>query len=245
MLTAGKNAVIELLKGETTVNKVMLLKNSNDIALNRIAAMARDKKVKVMFVPKEFLDKIGNGLKHQGVLADTADFKYCEIDDILEHAEKAGRPPLVVLLDGITDPHNLGSVIRTAECAGADGIIIPRHRACLVNDTVIKTASGAAEYMNIAAVSNLNSAIDYLKKKNLFIAACDMDGEIMYRSDLTGALGIVIGSEGEGISRLTKEKCDFAVSIPLFGNISSLNASVAAGLVIYEAVRQRTGVKKQ
>ena len=239
MLTAGKNAVIELLKGETTVNKIMILKNSNDMALNRIATMARDKKIKVMYVPKEFLDKAGKGLRHQGVLADTADFVYCELDDILKNAEEKNHSPFLIILDGITDPHNFGAIIRTAECAGVDGIIIQRHRACLVTETVIKTASGAAEYMNIALVSNINAAIDRLKKQGFFIAACDMNGESMYKADLTGAIAVVIGSEGEGISRLTKEKCDFAVSIPMFGEISSLNASVAAGVIIYEAVRQR------
>ena len=179
--------------------------------------------------------------KHQGVVAIAGAYQYARLDDILAAAAQKGEPPFVILLDQITDPHNLGAIIRTAHQAGCHGVIVPERRSAPLTETVAKTSAGAIEYLPVAQVTNINQTIDYLKKQGLWIAGADMDGQIMYQADLKGALGLVIGSEGDGLSRLTREKCDFIVSVPMFGRIDSLNASVSAGVLIYEAVRQRRG----
>ena len=187
------------------------------------------------------MEKILDGAKvnHQGVIATASDYSYCEIDEILRIAAERGEKPFIVILDGLEDPHNLGAVIRTAECAGAHGVIIPKRRSVSVNETALKTSAGAAEHMAVARVTNIGAAIDELKEKGVWIYACDMGDELMYDQDMTGAVAIVVGGEGFGISRLVKEKCDFVVSIPMKGSVNSLNASNAAAILIYEIVKQR------
>ncbi|KLU68665.1 MAG: hypothetical protein RHS_5501 [Robinsoniella sp. RHS] len=188
---------------------------------------------------KERLDQISETGKHQGVIAYAAAYEYAEVEDILKIAEEKGEPPFLILLDNIEDPHNLGAIIRTANLAGAHGIIIPKRRAVGLTATVAKTSAGAINYTPVAKVTNLAKTIEELKEKGLWFVCADMDGEVMYKQDLKGAIGLVIGSEGEGVSRLVKEKCDFTASIPMKGDIDSLNASVAAGVLAYEIVRQR------
>ena len=190
-------------------------------------------------VAKEKLDALSEGGNHQGVVAFVSAHDYATVEDILKKAADKGEPPFVIICDKITDPHNLGAIIRTANCVGAHGVIIPKRGGANVNSVVVKTSAGAAMYTPVAKVTNIAATLDELKKAGLWIAAADMDGEEMYKVDLKGALGIVIGSEGEGISRLVREKCDFIASIPMAGDINSLNASVAAGVLMYEALRQR------
>ncbi|WP_047834837.1 23S rRNA (guanosine(2251)-2'-O)-methyltransferase RlmB, partial [Robinsoniella sp. RHS] len=193
----------------------------------------------INYVDKERLDQISETGKHQGVIAYAAAYEYAEVEDILKIAEEKGEPPFLILLDNIEDPHNLGAIIRTANLAGAHGIIIPKRRAVGLTATVAKTSAGAINYTPVAKVTNLAKTIEELKEKGLWFVCADMDGEVMYKQDLKGAIGLVIGSEGEGVSRLVKEKCDFTASIPMKGDIDSLNASVAAGVLAYEIVRQR------
>lgn len=188
---------------------------------------------------KERLDSLSETGHHQGVIAVCAAYKYAEVEDILENARKKGEPPFIFLLDGISDPHNLGAIIRTANLAGAHGVIIPKNRAVGLTPTVARTSAGALNYTPVAKVTNLSKTMDELKKEGLWFVCADMNGEQMYRLNLKGAIGLVIGNEGEGVSRLVREKCDFTASIPMFGDIDSLNASVAAGVLAYEIVRQR------
>ena len=188
---------------------------------------------------KERLDQLSETGKHQGVIAYAAAYEYAEVDDILEAAKKKGEPPFIFLLDNIEDPHNLGAIIRTANLAGAHGVIIPKHRAVGLTATVAKTSAGALNYTPVAKVANLGQTIDELKEKGIWFVCADMDGEVMYRQNLTGPIGLVIGNEGNGVSRLVKEKCDFTTAIPMNGDIDSLNASVAAGVLAFEIVRQR------
>ena len=195
----------------------------------------------VSFVKKERLDQISTTGKHQGVIAYAAAYEYAEVEDILAIAREKGEAPFLVLLDGIEDPHNLGAIIRTANLAGAHGVIIPKRRAVGLTATVAKTSAGALNYTPVAKVTNLVQTMEELKEKGLWFVCADMDGEVMYRQNLTGPIGLVIGNEGEGVSRLVKEKCDFVTSIPMAGDIDSLNASVAAGVLMYEIVRQRLG----
>lgn len=233
MIIYGKNSVLESLKSDLTINKLMILKNGH--GFEKIIELAKEKGVRIEFVERNILDKqIQN---NQGVVAFATDFKYSTVDEILQ--SKKGEHPFVVILDGIEDPHNLGAIIRSAECAGVDGIIIPSRRAVQVNETVIKTSVGAINNVKIASVVNINQSIDYLKKQGLWIYGFDMGGKNVYSQNLNGPIGIVIGGEGKGISKLTLEKCDEVVSFPLFGKINSLNASVACGLALYEVVRQR------
>lgn len=200
---------------------------------------ARERALVIQEVDKAKLDQIAGGGNHQGVVAVVSDYHYVTVEEILSRAEEKGEAPFVIICDKITDPHNLGAIIRTANCAGAHGVIIPKRNSVTVNSTVEKTSAGAVEYTPVAKVTNIPSVIDHLKTKGLWIAGADMDGQPMYQVDLTGAMGIVVGSEGAGISRLVREKCDFIASIPMQGQITSLNASVAAAVLMYEAVRQR------
>lgn len=186
------------------------------------------------------LDKMTDGANHQGVVAMVSAYEYVSVKDILKKAEENGKAPFVIICDKITDPHNLGAIIRTANCVGADGVIIPKHRSAGMNSVVMKTSAGAAEYTPVAKVTNIAATIDELKEAGLWITAADMDGVPMYNIDFKGAIGLVIGSEGSGVSRLVREKCDFIASIPMLGQINSLNASVAAGVLMYEALRQRS-----
>ena len=234
----GRNAVLEALKNNREIEKITIAKGS-DGSVKQIAAKAKDKKIPLYYSEKARLDKEAAGGAHQGVVAVVSDYSYCGVDDILEKAERLGEEPFVVILDGLEDPHNLGAVMRTAECAGAHGIIIPKRRAVSITETVAKTSAGAVEYMPCAKVTNIAKTIEELQQRGLWIGACDMDGAVYYEQNLKGPIGIVIGSEGFGISRLVKEKCDFVVSIPMKGKITSLNASNAASVLMYEIVRQR------
>ena len=236
----GRNAVLELLESNRDINKIYIADGEKHGSIHKIIALARERKVILNEISRAKLNQMAQTENNQGVIAMVPPFDYCEIEDILEIAKERNEKPFILILDGIEDPHNLGSIIRTAETAGVHGIIIPKRRACMVNSTVAKVSAGAVEYMKIARVNNINDAIEELKKKDVWIYGTDMKSNKYYNEeDYTGGTGIVIGSEGFGISRLVKENCDFLVKIPMKGNITSLNASVSAGIVMYEVVRQR------
>ena len=233
----GRNAVAEAIKSGNTIDRLVAAKGQKDVGAQRIIDDAKSRGIKVFFYDKEVLDRETGGKKHQGFVAEVTDFKYCELDDILAYAEQKGEAPFVFVLDGVEDPHNLGSILRVAECTGAHGVVIPRHRSVSVNDTVVKVSAGA-EHIRVAKVTNVNDAIDELKKRNVWVYAADMDGDDIYKAKLTGAVAFVIGGEGSGVKRLTREKCDGVVALPMRGKVNSLNASVAAGVVAYEYIRQ-------
>ena len=235
----GRNAVIEAFRSGKTIDKLLILEGCQDGPINTIVREAKKKNVLVKYLKKDRLDKASETGKHQGVIAYVAAYKYAEVDDILENARAKGEAPFVIILDGIEDPHNLGAIIRTANQAGAHGIIIPKRRAVGLTSTVARTSAGAINYTPVAKVTNIASTIEELKKEGMWFVCADMDGEIMYNLDLKGSIGLVIGNEGDGVSRLVKEKCDFVASIPMKGDIDSLNASVAMGVLSYEIVRQR------
>lgn len=235
----GRNPVLEAIKNNHEIEKILVKKGGIEGSLNVIIKKAREKGIIVTEVEKQKLDTMAEGENHQGVIAFAALHEYSTVKDILNKAKEKGQPPFVIICDKITDPHNLGSILRTANCVGADGVIIPKRNSVGLNSIVAKTSAGAIEYTPVARVTNISQTIEDLKKEGLWIAGADMDGNEMTKTDLKGALGLVIGSEGEGISRLVKEKCDFIVKIPMFGEINSLNASVAAGVLMYEALRQR------
>ena len=214
MIIEGKNVVLEALKNNVTINKMMVQNNLTDNASNQIIKMAKNKGIHIDFVTKEILDKKTTN-RHQGFICYTTDFAYVEVEDVLNLAKQKQEDAFIVILDGIEDPHNFGAIIRTCECAGVHGIIIPEHRACAVNDTVVKTSAGATANMLIARVGNLNNTIDYLKKENVWVYCLETGGKEMTKSKLTGSIAIVVGSEGKGVSRLTREKCDETVSIKL------------------------------
>jgi 23S rRNA (guanosine2251-2'-O)-methyltransferase len=234
MIISGRNSVFEALNGQMTINKIQIDRAGR--GFEKIIALAKQKKVRFEFVDRVVLDRQSSS--HQGIVADVVDFKYCQVADILSHAQNKNKPPFVLVLDGIEDPHNFGAIIRSAECAGVDGIIIAKHRAVPVNETVLKTSAGAIANMNIARVTNINQAIAELQDAGVWVFACESDGQSIYQTNLTGAVALVIGSEGQGVSKLTLQKCDGVVSLPLFGKINSLNASVACGIALYEVVRQ-------
>lgn len=235
----GRNAVIEAYRSGRTMDKLYLLEGCQDGPIMTIKREAKKKGTPVKFVTKERLDQISDTGKHQGVIAYAAAYTYAEVEDILEAAREKGEAPFLFLLDNIEDPHNLGAIIRTANLAGAHGVIIPKNRAVGLTATVAKTSAGAINYTPVARVTNLARTIEELKKEGIWFVCADMGGTLMYDLDLKGAIGVVIGSEGEGVSRLTKEKCDMSAAIPMKGDIDSLNASVAAGILAYEIVRQR------
>ena len=239
MKIEGRNPVNEAISAEATIDRLVVAKDIKDAAGNRIIAAAREKGVKIQFLDRKVLDKESVTGNHQGFIALTTEFKYCEVFDILSYAESKGEQPLVIILDGVEDPHNLGSVIRVAECGGAHGVIIARHRAASVNETVIKVSAGAAEHMRVARVTNINDTIEDFKKRGIWVMAADLGGQDIYKTDLKGALALVIGGEGAGVKRLTREKCDGVITLPVYGKINSLNASVACGIALYEAIRQR------
>lgn len=235
----GRNAVIEAYRAGKTIDKIFLLDGCQDGPMMTIKREARKHDTIMKFVDRERLDQLSGTGKHQGVIAYAAAYEYAEVEDILERAAQKGEAPFLLLLDNIEDPHNLGAIIRTANLAGAHGIIIPKNRAAGLTATVAKTSAGALNYTPVAKVTNLAKTIEELKKKGLWFVCADMDGTSMYELDLKGPIGLVIGSEGEGVGRLVKEKCDFTAAIPVKGEIDSLNASVAAGVLAYEIVRQR------
>lgn len=236
----GRNAVMEALKSDREIEKLMVAKGAEG-SIRKIVGMAKDKKIPVHYSDKTALDRIADGGNHQGIAAQVSSYQYCQVEDILDRARKRGEDPFLIILDGLEDPHNLGAIMRTAECCGAHGIVIPKRRSVGLTETVAKASAGAIEYMLCAKVPNIGQAIDKLKAEGVWVAACDMGGQPYTRQDLTGSLAVVVGSEGAGISRLVREKCDFVVSIPMKGKISSLNASNAAAILMYEVVRQRDG----
>lgn len=236
----GRNSVLELLESGKDINKIFIEKGEKHGSINKIVAIARDRKIVTVEVDRQKLNQMAKSENHQGVIAIVPPFDYCEVQDILNVAKERGEKPFILILDGIEDPHNLGAIIRTAETAGVHGIIIPKRRACGVNSTVYKVASGAVEHMKIARVNNLNDEIKYLKENDVWVYGTAIDGEkYYYEEELTGSIAIVIGNEGEGMSRLVKENCDVLLKIPMKGKITSLNASVSTGIVVYEAVKQR------
>lgn len=235
----GRNAVIEALRSGKPMDKILIQDGLQDGPIQTIKREAKKHDALVKFVEKERLDQISSTGKHQGVIAYAAAYEYAEVEDILQAAKDKGEPPFVFLLDNIEDPHNLGAIIRTANLAGAHGVIIPKNRAVGLTATVARTSAGALNYTPVARVTNLAKTIEELKKEGLWFVCADMGGTTMYDLNLTGPIGLVIGNEGEGVGRLVKEKCDFIASIPMKGDIDSLNASVAAGVLAYEIVRQR------
>ncbi len=235
----GRNAIEEALNSGATIDRLLVKNGVRDAHGNRIINAAKERGIRVIFRDGAALDReVPRGANHQGFVAEITDFAYSETDDILALAEEKGEPPFILILDGVEDPHNLGAIMRVAECAGVHGIIIPKHRSVTVNDTVVKVSSGAAQYVRVAKVTNINDTIRYLQDKGVWVFAADMDGESLYTANITGAVAFVIGGEGKGVSRLTRELCDGAVAIPMFGNVNSLNASVAAAIVVYEKVRR-------
>ena len=235
----GRNAVLEAFRSGKTIDRLFVLDGCQDGPVRTIVREAKKHDTIVNFVPKERLDSMSETGHHQGVMAYAAAYEYAEVEDILKIAEEKGEPPFLFLLDGIEDPHNLGAIIRTANLAGAHGVIIPKRRAVGLTATVARTSAGALNYTPVAKVTNMAATIEDLKKRGIWFVCADMGGESMYRLNLTGPIGLVVGNEGEGVSRLVKEKCDMIASIPMKGDIDSLNASVATGVLAYEIVRQR------
>ena len=238
----GRNAVTEAFRSGKTIDKLFVLKGCQDGPVNSILREARKQNTIVSYVTGERLNQLSETGKHQGVIAYAAAYEYAEVEDILRLAEEKGEPPFIFLLDSIEDPHNLGAIIRTANLAGAHGVIIPKRRAAGLTAAVAKASAGALNYTPVAKVTNLGAVIEELKEKGLWFVCADMDGTAMYDLNLTGPIGMVIGNEGEGVSRLIREKCDYTAAIPMKGDIDSLNASVAAGVLAYEIVRQRMNV---
>lgn len=244
-LIIGRNAVREALEAGREIDRLTVLRQKDgkkpEGSLQKILGKAKDLKIPVFYADRQKLDRMAEGRNHQGIIAAVTEYEYVSVEDLLKTAADRGEPPFLVILDGLEDPHNLGAVMRTAECAGAHGIIIPERRSVSVNATVMKTSAGAAEHIGCARVKNIARTIEDLQKEGIWIYGCDMDGGDLYGTDLRGPAAIVIGNEGKGISRLVREKCDFIISIPMKGRINSLNASNAAAIVMYEAVRQRNG----
>lgn len=244
MIIYGKIAVLEALRSEKTFNKLLIDKGLKDKTTQELIDEARKQNVKIDFLPREVIEKkvknLGEGKANfQGVVGEITEFEYSSVEDILGKAKERNEAPFIVILDGVEDPHNLGAIIRTIECAGAHGIIIPERRACLVNETVVKTSAGAVSNVCVARVNNLSNTIEELKKNGVWVYAVEVGGENLFKSNLKGPIAIVLGSEGKGVGRLVKEKCDGILTIPMFGKINSLNVSVAAAISIFEVVKQR------
>ena len=238
-IIVGRNPVTEALRSGREIDKLMV--SSEEGSMKKILALAKERRIPVMKVEKSAIDRIAEGKAHQGVAAYVSAYAYAELEDIFRIAEERGEDPFIIILDNLEDPHNLGAIMRTAECAGAHGIIIPKRRACGLTEVVAKASAGAIEYMPCVKVTNIAQVIEELKERGVWVAACDMGGQEYYKADLKGKLAVVIGSEGFGISRLVKGKCDFVVSMPMVGRITSLNASNAAAVIIYEVRKQRDG----
>ena len=235
----GRNPIIEALRSDRPIDKLMISNTSKEGSIKKIIGMAKEKNVVIQYVDKHKLDEISTSHSHQGVIAVVSDYKYYELEDLLAIARERGEDPFFIILDEITDPHNLGTIIRTADAVGAHGVIIPKRRSVHITSVVAKASAGAVEYVPVCKVTNIVNTIKRLKEEGLWIAAADMDGEVFYEQNLTGPIGLVIGSEGFGISRLVKQNCDFTVKMPMTGNVTSLNASVAGGILLYEIFRQR------
>lgn len=242
-LIEGRNAVLEAFRSGKTIDKLYILDGCKDGPVQSILREAKKGDTIINFVDKERLDHLSETGKHQGVIAQAAAYEYAEVEDILKAAAEKGEAPFLILLDGIEDPHNLGAMIRTANLVGAHGVIIPKHRAVGLTATVAKTSAGALNYTPVAKVTNLTQTMEDLKKQGIWFVCADMAGDVMYKSNLTGPIGLVIGNEGSGVSRLVREHCDFTAAIPMKGDIDSLNASVAMGVLSYEILRQRMGGK--
>lgn len=241
----GRNAVEEALKAGTTVEKLMIQEDAMDASASRLMKIARDRGVRVVKMPKKALDlQITDGGKHQGFIIETTEYNYYEVSDILAFANEREEDPFIIILDGLEDPHNLGSILRVAETSGVHGVIIPARRAVGVNETVVRTSAGASAHVKVAKVGNINDEIIKLKEQGVWVYAADMDGAELYSTNLMGGCALVIGAEGAGVKRLTRELCDGIISIPMFGQVNSLNASVATGIVVYERVRQIINSKK-
>ncbi|WP_024832508.1 23S rRNA (guanosine(2251)-2'-O)-methyltransferase RlmB [Ruminiclostridium josui] len=236
----GRNSVMEALKANRTINKLFIAKGEKEGSIRQIIAIARQKGIITTEVDKNILDGMSTTRSHQGVIAYVAVKEYVEVDDILAAAQEKGEPPFIIILDEISDPHNFGAILRTANAVGAHGVIIPKRRAIGLTSTVSKASAGAVEYVPVSRVTNISQTIEYLKKNNVWVVGTDSTGEkAFYESDLKGPIALVVGSEGEGMGKLVREKCDFVVNIPMHGEISSLNASVAAAIVMYEILKQR------
>ncbi len=241
----GRNAVIEALRSNRTIEQIFVANGDVSGSINVVLALAKEKSIVVKYVDRKKLDQISQTGSHQGVIAQVTPYEYCDVEDILEYAKERNEQPFIIILDEIEDPHNFGSIIRTAEVCGAHGIIIPKRRNVGVTPVVFKSSAGAVEYTKIAKVTNINSAIDALKEKGIWIYGADMNGDNCFEVNFDGAVALVIGSEGKGISKLTKEKCDALVKIPMVGKISSLNASVAGGILMYEILKQKIKCDKK
>ena len=237
-MVEGRNPVLEALKKNENIDKLYIQEGLKDGPINTIVSTAKSAGILTVYVPKTKLDEMSETGKHQGVILNLSAVVYAEVDDILQRAEEKGEPPFIFVLDGVEDPHNLGAIIRSANLAGAHGVIIPKHRSATVNSTVAKASAGAVYHTLIAKVTNIAQTIDELKEKGIWFVCADMDGDEMYDVNMKGAIGLVIGNEGSGVSRLVKDKCDFTARIPMKGDIDSLNASVAAGILAWEIVRQ-------
>ena len=235
----GRNPVIEVLKSDRQIDKIMIADGAKEGSIKKIIGMAKDKNIVVQYVNKNKLDEISTSHAHQGVIAVVGDYRYYELEELIEKAKSTNEDMFFIILDEITDPHNLGTIIRTADAVGAHGVIIPKRRSVHITPVVAKASAGAVEYVPVCKVTNIVNTIKRLKEEGLWIAAADMDGEVFYEQNLTGPIGLVIGSEGFGISRLVKQNCDFTVKMPMTGNVTSLNASVAGGILLYEIFRQR------
>ena len=240
MKIEGRNAIAEAIAAGTTIDRLVVQKGLRDAGAERLIADAKSRNIKIFFREKEIMDKECGGKRHQGFIAEITDYKYCELEDILEFAANKEQAPFILILDGIEDPHNLGSILRVAECAGVHGVVIPRHRSVTVNDTVIKVSAGAAAHIKVAKVTNISDTIEELKQKGIWVYCADMDGSSIYKTDLTGAVAIVIGGEGSGVGKRVRSVCDGVVALPMFGQVNSLNASVSAGVVVYEKIRQES-----
>lgn len=241
-IVIGRNAVLELLKSGREIENIIIAKGEREGSVNQIAALAREKGVVIKNADRKKLDFMCGGANHQGVIANVPAHEYSSVEDILAAAKEKGEPPFIIICDEIEDSRNLGAIIRTAEACGAHGVIIPKRRNAGLNFIVAKTSCGALEYVKVARVSNLSSTIDMLKKENIWVYAADMDGEPWCKTDFSGGVALVVGSEGNGVGRLVKQNCDVIVSLPMRGKVNSLNASVAASVIMYEIARQRLGL---
>ncbi|MEF9992261.1 MAG: 23S rRNA (guanosine(2251)-2'-O)-methyltransferase RlmB [Paraclostridium sp.] len=239
----GRNPVIEAIKNDREIDKIMIANGAKEGSIKKLVAMAKEKNIIIQYVDRNKLDEISTSHAHQGVIANVSDYKYHELDELIKSVSDKGEDPFFIILDEITDPHNLGSIIRTADAVGAHGVIIPKRRSVHITPTVAKASAGAVEYVPVCKVTNIVNTLKTLKEHGLWIAAADMDGQTFYEQNLTGPIGLVIGSEGFGISRLVKKHCDFTVKMPMVGNVTSLNASVAGSILLYEIFKQRMGTK--
>ena len=235
----GRNAVKELLSGGRDIEKLYIQSGDREGSVNLLIGIAAERKIPIIEAERQKLDALARGQRHQGVVAIAAERNYSTVEEILEYARERGEKPFVIILDGVEDPHNLGAIIRSAECCGAHGVIIPKRRAVGLTSVAAKASAGAVEHMRVAKVTNLAMTVDFLKDQGLWIYAADMGGDSFYNTDLKGATAVILGSEGAGISRLVKEKCDFTVSIPLYGSVNSMNVSCAAAVILAEIARQR------